>query len=311
MRERIESKHVTKEIKSQMPVIPVEIVKERGCTFCPYYLGNYEKQPRCMMKTCAWDDENERFHPVLRGLIPFYKEKMEKAEVKFLAMKKIYTTLLGMFADEMKQEELEKDECYGCVYGKCGPCIGMANMICDKEIIALEPSAYMRTAFMARLMEHNEVKERISLLPIDVGKYSFRDKISGVMCMGVLGHLKRDEQEKLLYKLDKNLNINVPILIELLEPKFLVAPVGSRISVATQGRLRYETYITDIKQVGMDQWTWRLTYKVFCGKNIVSTVDSLMSWNYQSVEKILNQLTKMHFRTAKLSETLLLAIKAR
>ena len=109
----------------------------------------------------------------------------------------------------------------------------------------------------------------------------------------------------------KNLNINVPILIELLEPKFLVAPVGSRISVATQGRLRYETYITDIKQVGMDQWTWRLTYKVFCGKNIVSTVDSLMSWNYQSVEKILNQLTKMHFRTAKLSETLLLAIKAR
>lgn len=79
----------------------------------------------------------------------------------------------------------------------------------------------------------------------------------------------------------------------------------------TQGRLRYETYITDIKQVGMDQWTWRLTYKVFCGKNIVSTVDSLMSWNYQSVEKILNQLTKMHFRTAKLSETLLLAIKAR
>ena len=50
MRERIESKHVTKEIKSQMPVIPVEIIKERGCTFCPYYLGSYEKQPRCMMK---------------------------------------------------------------------------------------------------------------------------------------------------------------------------------------------------------------------------------------------------------------------
>ena len=106
MRERIESKHVTKEIKSQMPVIPVEIIKERGCTFCPYYLGSYEKQPRCMMKNCAWDDENERFHPVLRELIPFYKEKMEKAEEKFLAMKKIYTTLLGMFADEMKQEEL-------------------------------------------------------------------------------------------------------------------------------------------------------------------------------------------------------------
>lgn len=31
MRERIESKHVTKEIKSQVPVIPVEIVKESTC----------------------------------------------------------------------------------------------------------------------------------------------------------------------------------------------------------------------------------------------------------------------------------------
>lgn len=54
MRERIESKHVTKEIKSQMPVIPVAIVKERGCTFCPYYLGNYEKQPRCMIEGCGF-----------------------------------------------------------------------------------------------------------------------------------------------------------------------------------------------------------------------------------------------------------------
>lgn len=56
----------------------------------------------------------------------------EKAEEKFLAMKKIYTTLLGMFADEMRQEELEKDECYGCAYGKCGPCIG----ICYKSMKA-------------------------------------------------------------------------------------------------------------------------------------------------------------------------------
>lgn len=62
----------------------------------------------------------------------------------------------------------------------------------------------------------------------------------------------------------------------------------------------------------------RAAILVFCSgyfeptpDSINSAVDSLMSWNYQSVEKILNQLTKMHFRTAKLSETLLLAIKAR
>ena len=41
-----------------------------------------------MMKTCAWDDEEEHFHPLLRRLIPFYREKMEKAEEKYLAVKR-------------------------------------------------------------------------------------------------------------------------------------------------------------------------------------------------------------------------------
>ena len=128
MRERIESKHVTKEIKSQMPVIPVEIIKERGCTFCPYYLANFsEKSQR----------EIKRMENVIYTLLKLARLdagiiQMEKAEEKFLAMKKIYTTLLGMFADEMRQEELEKDECYGCAYGKCGPCIG----ICYKSMKA-------------------------------------------------------------------------------------------------------------------------------------------------------------------------------
>ena len=132
MRERIKNKQITKEIRGQLPVITPAMFRERGCSYCPYYAGSYEKFPRCMMASCAWDDEEEHFHPLLRRLIPFYREKMEKAEEKYLAVKKVYTTLLDMFAGEMKQEELEKDECYGCAYGKCGPCIG----ICYKTMKA-------------------------------------------------------------------------------------------------------------------------------------------------------------------------------
>lgn len=40
-------------------------------------------------------------------------------------MKTAYELLMSMFADEMEQEELEKDECYDCCYAKCGPCIGL------------------------------------------------------------------------------------------------------------------------------------------------------------------------------------------
>ena len=85
MRERIESKHVTKEIKSQMPVIPVEIVKERGCTFCPYYLGNYEKQPRCMMKI--------RLKRIIlirvRAILPLWKKNsVSMVDLKMLSCQK-------------------------------------------------------------------------------------------------------------------------------------------------------------------------------------------------------------------------------
>ena len=79
MRERISNRQMTKEIRGQLPVIMPEMFKERGCSFCPYYAGNYEKQPRCMMAGCAWDNEDERFHPALRQMLPDFRAKMEKA----------------------------------------------------------------------------------------------------------------------------------------------------------------------------------------------------------------------------------------
>lgn len=125
MRERIKNKQITKEIRGQLPVITPAMFRERGCSYCPYYAGSYEKFPRCMMASCAWDDEEEHFHPVLRQMLPEFKRKMEKAEEKYLELKTAYELLMSMFEAEMAQEELEKDECYNCCYAKCGPCIGL------------------------------------------------------------------------------------------------------------------------------------------------------------------------------------------
>lgn len=132
MRERIANRQITKEIKGQLPVIDPERFAERACNFCPYYAGSFEKRPRCMMADCAWDDEGEHFHPLLRQMLPEFKSRMEKAEEKYREQKAAYELLLGMFEDELAQEELEEDECYNCCYGKCGPCIGL----CYKELTA-------------------------------------------------------------------------------------------------------------------------------------------------------------------------------
>lgn len=108
MRERIKNKQITKEIRGQLPVITPTMFRERGCSYCPYYAGSYEKFPRCMMVDCAWDDEEEHFHPVLRQMLPEFKRKMEKAEEKYLELKTAYELLMSMFEAEMAQEELER-----------------------------------------------------------------------------------------------------------------------------------------------------------------------------------------------------------
>ncbi len=125
MRERIKNKQISKEVKAMLPVISEENFKERGCSYCPYYAGTFEKMPRCLMAECAWDNEDERFHPALREMLPDFKARMEKAKAKYEEALQAYDTLFSMFKDEMKQEELEKDECFGCSYSKGTPCVGI------------------------------------------------------------------------------------------------------------------------------------------------------------------------------------------
>jgi hypothetical protein len=130
MRERIANRKISKEVRGQLPVVPAENFKERGCSYCPYYAGSYLKQPRCMMAVCGWDDEKEIFNPLLRQMLPEFAEKMEKAKAKYEEAKEDYEMLLSMFAEEMEEEKRRQDKCYGCCYSKSGPCIG----ICYKSL---------------------------------------------------------------------------------------------------------------------------------------------------------------------------------
>ena len=203
-----------------------------------------------------------------------------------------------------KNEGIILDICAGT--GKTT--IEIAKLLPDKEVIALEPSKYMRIALMSRLAEHEAVRKQITVLPCTAEQYDFKEEISGILCMGVLGHLK-EEQQYFWRKLGSVLKTNVPVLIELLDQRFLNVLKGSRISVAIQGRLRYETYITDINHVSERKWEWLMEYKTLLEGKIINTIKSPMEWNYDSVEDVLNELTQASFRGVKLSDTLLLASK--
>ena len=185
----------------------------------------------------------------------------------------------------------------------------LAKYTPTKELIALEPSKYMRISFMTRLVDNQEMQKKITLLPLSIEEYNFEEKISAILCMGVLGHLNENQRLYLWNTLEYNLQSNVPVLIEILDKRFLSMNKGKRISVSYQGRLRYESYINDIKKIDSNKWEWMIAYKVFDKDKLINRIESPMYWTYNSIESILEELHDIHFRGVKLSESLLLAKK--
>lgn len=53
--------------------------------------------------------------------------------------------------------------------------------------------------------------------------------------MGVLGHLTKEERESLWETFEKKLKTGTPVLIGVLNKKFLSVPIGTPISIAQQG----------------------------------------------------------------------------
>lgn len=129
LKEYILRRWIVNKVKSQLPVITSEIVRERGCTFCPYYAGRVDRQSRCMLKRCSWYSPEE-YHPAMKQLIPLYESKMEKAKSKYEDLKNTCDVLNQSFA-EVKENNIENDECYHCTYTRNGPCIG----ICYKKLL--------------------------------------------------------------------------------------------------------------------------------------------------------------------------------
>lgn len=129
LKDYILKRWIVNKVKMQLPVIPSEIVREHGCTYCPYYAGRMDRQSKCMLKRCSWDNPEE-YHPAMKQLIPFYESKMEKAKSKYKNLKNTCDILRKSFIVAEKKN-IKEDECYHCTYSKNGPCIE----ICYKKLL--------------------------------------------------------------------------------------------------------------------------------------------------------------------------------
>lgn len=173
-----------------------------------------------------------------------YGESIEFYDIAALPHSNVNESILKKFA---RMTDMNEGVIVDIGAGTGRNIMELAKYTPTKELIALEPSKYMRISFMTRLVDNQEMQKKITLLPLSIEEYNFEEKISGILCMGVLGHLNENQRLYLWNTLEYNLQSNVPVLIEILDKRFLSMNKGKRISVSYQGRLRYESYINDIK----------------------------------------------------------------
>lgn len=179
------------------------------------------------------------------------------------------------------------------------------------RILAVEPSVVMRSAFLAKLsLECNDsIRERITLFPCDIQNYDFPEKIGGVICDGVIGHLTDDERLKLWEKLGSVMTEDAPMYIGLLDPKMKTVSPGTTLSINYVGENKYETTIKEVECLGEEQYQWVLEYNVSRENKVISCNESMMKWQFAEMDDYIRELEDYGFTGGKLSETMLVFYK--
>lgn len=98
-------------------------------------------------------------------------------------------------------------------------------------------------------------------------------------------------------------------ILEVCNKKFLSVPIGTPISIAQQGKNRYETFIKEINCNNKKKCEWVISYRISYKNKVIREITCPMNWNYESEEAVLKELSYANFRCVKVSDTLLFARK--
>lgn len=111
------------------------------------------------------------------------------------------------------------------------------------RVWAYEPAPAMRAALFSRVVEDDELRERVTVWPHDALNGPLPPRARAVLLCGVLGHLDPDEQDQLWARLRPVLVPDAPVLVELMS---LVSPASVPTTTLADVELGQQRY----------RWSW-------------------------------------------------------
>jgi SAM-dependent methyltransferase len=137
----------------------------------------------------------------------------------------------------------------------------LAEALPDVQIVAIEPSAYLRPILMSRVVRDADLRSRITVQAGDFAAFIWPDQISGFAAFAMIGHLTPDERHLLLGHLARSLSPNGRAVIELMLPHEATV-VGPSLHMSERvGSLDYEAF-NEAEPVADDLLRWSMTFRV-------------------------------------------------
>lgn len=137
------------------------------------------------------------------------------------------------------------------------------------RVIALEPSAAMRSLALGRIAGHPEWFPRITVRPEAFFDADLPDRIGGAIALGVLGHFDTGERQALLAELARRLPSGAAILVDLQDPQRPERVEPYEFTAATVGGIVYRG-IAEAWPVDDETMRWRMSYLAVDGERVLT-----------------------------------------
>ncbi|MDT0344006.1 class I SAM-dependent methyltransferase [Streptomyces litchfieldiae] len=168
-------------------------------------------------------------------------------------------------------------------------------------VVAVEPSAAMRTALFARLVDDPGLAARTTVVAADALAVELPAATRAVVAMNVLGHLAPAERARLWRRVAERLAPGGALLVNNQPPHAPSAVPLARGNAFRVGDHDYEGWVR-AEPAGEDRILWHMTYKTLQGGRCVAEVAVDYDWWVVTDERLRAEWSA-HGPTARVAGT--------
>ncbi|WP_454296084.1 class I SAM-dependent methyltransferase [Salana multivorans] len=171
----------------------------------------------------------------------------------------------------------------------------------EARVLALEPSPAMRALVTARLTQHPEWHDRVTVRPEDFFSAPLPTGLGGAVLLGVVGHFDAGERAAVLAELAARLPTGAGALLDLQQPERPERVEPYEFTAARMGDLTYRG-IAEAWPLDSERMRWRMTYLTLEGERVVTEETTEHVYHHPSTGQVAAEAEAVGLRLERLGE---------